>query len=560
MQQVLISKKGIQYLKVCNSADVVAGPPGSSFLLHAHGHCVGVSTTGDGHVILSDPSYPTKQKYTSQAFQAIVSAFLENHTSTRATYFHLAQGSYTPEPVHSDFMLAAGGAPAKRPASVVNMPREAQCSPMTPQGEQVLLTPLTNCLVCGKTLSSRTSALKTQLASVWNGAAWETLHHGSKRCKCGLRYRLSFFWVNGDKTCTLDGIEGDDIYLVANTIGFKMQYLRCHYHRLYRNAVTAQGKAATMLLTAPNFEETSEQYLRKYPTRAFMGYLMLLEGRRGFNVDSPVPDNDPEYGKMNTGFFTIFNAALHDRQIDTRMQSVSVVTDGNMMLGRHMVPDEKPYRKRLAKRPMKTGTAGKGKTCRVPLKHAEQEPAQTQLGGLFAIVSMQQGQNQVLHLGEMLNSECNAYKEQALHETLATWKVDEYCHDCACILEPKLRGKVGRCLVDSWHVKKHKCSKAKFDPKHPKNQKYMKGKNSQAAEQLWSRMNKLHFATHMARANYRAFMRHYCIWRNHYIRAQLRGKHRLDVSSIPSKNAKKQVLKSKSRCGKATKAPKSMKA
>ena len=69
-------------------------------------------------------------------------------------------------------------------------------------------------------------------------------------------------------------------------------------------------------------------------------------------------------------------------------------------------------------------------------------------------------------------------------------------------------------------------------------------------------MNKLHFATHMSRANYSAFMRHYCIWRNNYIRLQASGVHRRDVSGIPSKGVKKCVIKSKSRCTRAASAKK----
>lgn len=77
----------------------------------------------------------------------------------------------------------------------------------------------------------------------------------------------------------------------------------------------------------------------------------------------------------------------------------------------------------------------------------------------------------------------------------------------------------------------------------------MKDQNSQAAEQLWSRMNKLHFATHMKRSNYRAFFRHYCIWRNAYVRMQSKGKFKRDVSGLPAKRTKKfTVMKKKSRC------------
>ena len=84
-----------------------------------------------------------------------------------------------------------------------------------------------------------------------------------------------------------------------------------------------------MILTAPNVLVTSEQYLRNYITRAFMGFIMLLEGRRNFDVDRPVPDNDREYGRANKGFFTIFNASQHDQGFDRSVKSISIVTDGN---------------------------------------------------------------------------------------------------------------------------------------------------------------------------------------------------------------------------------------
>ena len=540
VQHVLLAKRTMQYLKTCSAADIAAAPPGSAFLMHTNGHCVGLSTAAGEHIFLSDSSYQTKQKYTRQGFKSIVEEFTRDHPSTKVVYFQLVPGRHTPEAVNPDFMLTAAGKSTRRPP-----PCEAMAMPAP---EQVLQTSISKCITCKKNLSSRASAQEIQTAAIWTGSEWETAQHGSKRCKCGLRYRLSFYWDKGQKRCTLASTEGDAIYLVSNNFGFKMSYLRCHYNRVYRNAISAQGEAATMILSAPEFEGLSEQYLRKYLTRAFIGFLMLLEGRRGFNIDCPLPDNDPEYGKVNKGFFTIFNAALHDEEINEGRKTLDVVTDGSMVLGRHMVSDEKPFRKRLAKRPSSRHLR---QTCQTVSKHGNIESAQTQLGGLFATVSMREGRNEIVHLGEMLNSECFDYKEQALLETLATCNVRIYCHDCACALEPKFHDKVGRCLVDSWHVKKHKCDKAKFDPKHPKHRKFMKCLNSQAAEQLWSRMNKFHFATHMGRANYRAFMRHYCIWRNKYIRAQGDGVHRRDVSGLPNKRCKKKVIQSKSRCGKS---------
>ena len=58
-----------------------------------------------------------------------------------------------------------------------------------------------------------------------------------------------------------------------------------------------------------------------------------------------------------------------------------------------------------------------------------------------------------------------------------------------------------RFLLDGMHAKSHKCSKARFHPSHSKNYRFAKGKgnNTQAGEQLWSRMDKLQFCTSMSR-------------------------------------------------------------
>jgi hypothetical protein len=97
IQQILVAKKCMQYLKRCTFADILAAPPGSGFLFHADTHCAGLFTSADGVLLLSDPSYPNKVKFTLEQFQATVSAFLGEHPSTTVAYFHLAPGSYTPE-------------------------------------------------------------------------------------------------------------------------------------------------------------------------------------------------------------------------------------------------------------------------------------------------------------------------------------------------------------------------------------------------------------------------------------------------------------------------------
>ena len=115
----------------------------------------------------------------------------------------------------------------------------------------------------------------------------------------------------------------------------------------------------------------------------------------------------------------------------------------------------------------------------------------------------------------MLNAERNDYKLQAATAIGKHFDVRTHCHDCACNFQLPAR----KCLLDSWHAIKHKCSKKKFDPKHNHNAHWIKDCNSEAVEQLWSRTDKLApFATHFARPSFRMFLRSYCQWRNDFVR------------------------------------------
>ena len=82
--------------------------------------------------------------------------------------------------------------------------------------------------------------------------------------------------------------------------------------------------------------DLSEPCLARFVTRAFMGFLMLRENRWGFDVDDPIPQDDPEYGGTSDGFVTIFNAALHDPDFEQPTTSMNVVTDGNQKLVRSL--------------------------------------------------------------------------------------------------------------------------------------------------------------------------------------------------------------------------------
>jgi len=120
--------------------------------------------------------------------------------------------------------------------------------------------------------------------------------------------------------------------------------------------------------------------------------------------------------------------------------------------------------------------------------------------------------------------------------------IGKYAHDCACVVLKHVGGKYAKkCYLDGFHHsrKRHKCKLPVI--------KYKKTLNSQACEQLWSRLDKLSGVTKMERARYRCFLRHYCLWRN---RATSNGLLRADA--YPHMSARKAMKR-------ARKGPKPMK-
>ena len=109
------------------------------------------------------------------------------------------------------------------------------------------------------------------------------------------------------------------------------------------------------------------------------------------------------------------------------------------------------------------------------------------------------------------------------------YNVGLHCHDCVCTQKSFEGVYCKRVIVDAWHVKKHKCDKALFDPQHKNNKRRCKGCNTQAAEQLWKVTNGLvPSAMKYPRKYFRLFFKHYCIWRNSFVRK----KHKRDVGPI----------------------------
>jgi len=131
----------------------------------------------------------------------------------------------------------------------------------------------------------------------------------------------------------------------------------------------------------------------------------------------------------------------------------------------------------------------------------------------------------ILQVAEMLNSEGKAVKEASLQQfKSAKIKIRLWAHDCSCCLKGDFesKGLAKKCVLDKWHALKHKCDCE--DVQDPK-------LNSEAAEQLWSRVDKFQWVSTMSRAHYRYLLKHYASWRNSFLG---NGKRRADVCPIIS--------------------------
>ena len=244
-------------------------------------------------------------------------------------------------------------------------------------------------------------------------------------------------------------------------------------------------------------------------------------------MNDPVPEKDAEYGISSTGLHTIFNAAEHDPLYKHRKE-IDVVTDGNYHMCRKADEKEKKLLKQLAGRPRdikpskKPAAASAAMQCAAKktksksrckaVGNVEQlKPKRTRTGGLFATVDMRNtpsGTNQIIHLAEMLNTGNNQYKIGCLTDMKkSNIHVGKYAHDCGCVLANSIEGTLcKRVFLDGYHAKRHKCNFRRIQH----NSKL----NSQACEQLWSKLDRFKFITDYRKAHYRCFLRHLCIWRN----------------------------------------------
>ena len=392
------------------------------------------------------------------------------------------------------------------------------------------------CQECGSSgLVKLQNAHHQHFAVVWDGAAWRNINHGSLRCRdCATIHKLNYLSKQDKKLCFLSDPADEQVYLLTPHLGFTVGFAKLLWNQICRMHCSLRGAACAILLTSmPQSIPKSNRddaYLAHRLRNLLFGYLCIYEGRSHFEIDDPIPEKDIEYDGKLVDTFEIFNAAIHDPGF--KCKELDIVTDGNQQLHRKLEPAEKIGLKRLAgkpkdkakKRKLKLGVTSNSR-CATVKKHENIKIARTHTGGLFCSVNMKnrkgrgkRGGNEIVHLTEMLNSECIAYKVKSLKQVIAgagprkRIKVNKYCHDCACVTAAHMEKQYKvTCYLDGFHAKKHVCGFRRIQ--------YRKRLNSSAAEQLWARMNKFSKGlTMFKRRYYRMWLRHYAVWRNAFIR------------------------------------------
>ena len=149
-----------------------------------------------------------------------------------------------------------------------------------------------------------------------------------------------------------DAAKDTGYLLIENYLGFRLSYLRQFKIRQFRCATSLLAESSTILQTYPEFDAINEDGLARRLGSALMVYLCFEVGRfTGLDLQSPVKDDDAEFGQPSTGLHEIFNAWRHDPALNHNVAVRDVVSDGNKILTRQLRPDELQFKKRGTGRP-----------------------------------------------------------------------------------------------------------------------------------------------------------------------------------------------------------------
>ena len=118
--------------------------------------------------------------------------------------------------------------------------------------QQVLWTALDVCTECHGTLVKlpTANAHHTHTVTIWNGAKWRNICHGTKACKdCNARFKLNYRAGVGTEMNTLreTTLEDDTIILLHPHLGFRYSYVKQFWNRMCRANVSFLAEASTIV-------------------------------------------------------------------------------------------------------------------------------------------------------------------------------------------------------------------------------------------------------------------------------------------------------------------------
>ena len=155
-------------------------------------------------------------------------------------------------------------------------------------------------------------------------------------------------------------------------------------------------------------------------------------------------------------------------------------------------------------------------------------------GGPYASVCMRT--NLIFSFWEMLQNENNEIKFTRAGDPKPVFgTADVVAHYCGCRFSSHmLASGYAKCVfLDTFRAGVHECDKRY----HPDDKAEMSNCNSQAFEQLWSIVDKLHFATNFSYGRYRRIYHHYCVWGNEFVWKCAVGDSKMDTNDLNSRGA-----------------------
>ena len=155
-------------------------------------------------------------------------------------------------------------------------------------------------------------------------------------------------------------------------------------------------------------------------------------------------------------------------------------------------------------------------------------------GGIYAFVRIRA--KSILIIWRAIRSENNEAEFLfAADLSSVFWPADVVARDCGCRISSHTisGGLAQHVYIDSFRPSVHRCDKKS----HPGEKPEMSYCESQVFEQFRRRGDKIHFPTEFTFGRYSLILRHYCIWRDEFVRKCAIGESIIDTDGLKSRAA-----------------------